>query len=112
MKTPRIKKLYYSISEVSDATGLEQHVLRYWETEFAQLRPRKNRAGNRAYTEADIALVERIKHLLKEERHTLEGARRVLARQGAPDGVAWRDELLRLRGFLVGLRESLDEPGR
>ena len=62
-----IKKLYYAIGEVSDRTGLEAHVLRYWETEFEQLKPRKNRAGRRIYTVEDIAVVERIQHLLRLE---------------------------------------------
>jgi DNA-binding transcriptional MerR regulator len=107
MKTPRIKKLYYSISEVAERTGLEAHVLRYWETEFPQLRPKKNRAGNRAYTEADVALVERIRHLLREDRYTLEGARRELARQDRAGDGAWREELLRLRSFLEDLRAQV-----
>ena len=47
MEAKDIKKLYYSISEVSDITGLKQYVLRYWETEFSQLKPNKNQAGNR-----------------------------------------------------------------
>jgi hypothetical protein len=55
MKHEGIRKLYYSISEVAEITGLEAHVLRYWETEFEQLRPKKNRAGNRVYTDRDIA---------------------------------------------------------
>jgi DNA-binding transcriptional MerR regulator len=109
MKSTRIRKLSYSISEVSQLTGLEAHVLRYWETEFPALAPRKNRAGNRTYTEQDLALVYRIRHLLREERYTLEGARRALERdrEGAP--VAWRDDLLRLRAFLVELRGRLGE---
>ena len=50
MKDFGLKKLYYSISEVSKLTDLEQYILRYWETEFEQLKPSKNRAGNRIYT--------------------------------------------------------------
>ncbi len=69
-----IKKLYYAIGEVSDMTGLEAHVLRYWETEFEQLKPRKNRAGRRIYTVEDIAVVEHIQHLLRVEKYTIEGA--------------------------------------
>jgi hypothetical protein len=57
MKQLGIKKLYYSISEVSKITGLEQYVLRYWETEFEQLKPAKNRAGNRIYTNREIKLI-------------------------------------------------------
>jgi DNA-binding transcriptional MerR regulator len=78
MKDLQIKKLYYSISEVSRMVELEQYVLRYWETEFEQLRPQKNRAGNRVYTEKDIELIRLIKRLTREQRFTIEGARQVL----------------------------------
>lgn len=70
-----IKKLYYSIGEVSKMTGLKQYVLRYWETEFPSLSPSKNRAGNRIYREKDIQLIRYIKHLLYERKYTIEGAR-------------------------------------
>ena len=50
-------KLYFSISEVSEMTGVKAHVLRYWESEFPDLRPKKNRAGNRSYREKDIRMV-------------------------------------------------------
>jgi DNA-binding transcriptional MerR regulator len=72
------KKTYYSISEVCSLTGLEPHVLRYWETEFSQLRPKKNRAGNRAYREKDIEVVKYIKQLLYEEQFTIPGAKKRL----------------------------------
>jgi DNA-binding transcriptional MerR regulator len=78
MKQLGIKKLYYSISEVSKITGLEQYVLRYWESEFEQLRPAKNRAGNRIYTNRDIKMILHIKKLLRDERYTIEGAKQVL----------------------------------
>lgn len=78
MKQAGIKKLYYSISEVSKITGLEQYVLRYWESEFEQLNPSKNRAGNRIYTNRDIKLILYIKKLLRDERYTIEGAKQVL----------------------------------
>ncbi len=79
MKDFGLKKLYYSISEVSKLTGLEQYILRYWETEFEQLRPGKNRAGNRIYTNKDIKLILQIKRLLREEKYTIEGAKKILA---------------------------------
>jgi len=72
------KKVYYSISEVCVKTSLEPHVLRYWETEFPQLRPKKNRAGNRAYREKDIDVVRYIKHLLYQEKYTIPGAKKKL----------------------------------
>lgn len=73
-----MKKLYYSISEVGKITDLEQYVLRYWETEFEQLKPAKNLAGNRIYTNKDIKLILHIKRLLKEEKYTIEGAKKLL----------------------------------
>lgn len=114
MSGDRIKKLYYSIGEVSEITGLEQHVLRYWETEFEELRPRKNRAGRRVYTEEDIAMVRRVQHLLKDEKYTIEGARQALQRgadePGPARGIdeAFRSELERVRAFLQELLDSLE----
>lgn len=78
MKDLSIKKLYYSISEVSKITSIEQYVLRYWETEFEQLRPQKNRAGNRIYTNKDIQLILHIKTLLRERKYTIEGAKKIM----------------------------------
>ncbi len=73
-----LKKLYYSISEVSKLTALEQYILRYWENEFEQLKPAKNRAGNRIYTNKDIQLILKIKKLLRDEKYTIEGAKKIL----------------------------------
>lgn len=78
MKDLSIKKLYYSISEVSKITDIEQYVLRYWETEFEQLNPQKNRAGNRIYTNKNIRLILYIKELLREKKYTIEGAKKIL----------------------------------
>ena len=78
MPREAIKKLYYSIGEVSEATDLKQYVLRYWESEFPQLSPAKNRAGNRTYREKDIELANFIKNLLYEKKYTIEGARQKL----------------------------------
>jgi len=78
MKDLSIKKLYYSISEVSKITDVEQYVLRYWETEFELLKPQKNRAGNRIYTNKDIQLILNIKNLLRDKKYTIEGAKNIL----------------------------------
>ncbi len=78
MKDFEFKKLYYSISEVSRITGLEQHVLRYWESQFPELNPAKNRAGNRIYTNKDISLIFEIKRLVRDEGFTIDGAKKVL----------------------------------
>jgi len=108
MKHEGIRKLYYAIGEVAELTELEAHVLRYWESEFEALRPKKNRAGNRVYTERDIALVRRIKHLLREEKYTIEGARQVLVRDAADEaGYERRREILELRAFLENLLQRV-----
>jgi len=69
-------KLYYSISEVSDLVGVKPHVLRYWETQFKMLRPRKGRGGARMYRKRDIEVRFDIKQLLYDQRFTIAGARR------------------------------------
>ena len=75
---PEEGKLYRSISEVSDLVGVKPHVLRYWETQFSMLRPKKNRAGNRMYRPEELKVLMRIKELLYERRYTIAGARRTL----------------------------------
>jgi len=76
---PKVKKLYYSIGEVSELTQLKAYVLRYWETEFSQLKPPKNRAGNRTYRQKDIDMILNIKDLLYNKKFTIDGARAVLS---------------------------------
>jgi len=80
-----IKKLYYSIGEVSKMVGLKSYVLRYWETEFKQLSPPKNRAGNRTYRQKDIDLILKIKDLLHGKKFTIEGARSVVSGKSATE---------------------------
>jgi DNA-binding transcriptional MerR regulator len=94
MKSLGIKKLYYSISEVSKITDLEQYVLRYWESEFDELKPAKNRAGNRIYTNRDIKLILHIKKLLRDERYTIEGAKQVLKNYAPETGMGEQLELI------------------
>ena len=75
---PPESKLYRSISEVSELVGVKPHVLRYWETQFGMLRPKKNRAGNRMYRPDEIKLLLRIRELLYGRRYTIAGAKRTL----------------------------------
>jgi DNA-binding transcriptional MerR regulator len=84
-----IKKLYHSIGEVSEMTGLKQYVLRYWESEFPTLAPPKNRAGNRVYREKDIVLIKYIKHLLYDKKFTIEGAKQKLKSVKPEDLQRW-----------------------
>ena len=74
MRSTGIKKLYYSIREVSELTGVESHVLRFWEKEFSQLNPRRGRSGNRTYTERNIKVILAIKDLLYGQKYTIRGA--------------------------------------
>jgi len=78
MTTDAVEKLYYRIGEVEALTEIPAYVLRYWESEFKLLRPKKNPAGQRLYRKKDLELVLRIKTLLYEERLTLEGAKKRL----------------------------------
>jgi DNA-binding transcriptional MerR regulator len=75
---PVAPKEYYSISEVCELVGLRPHVLRYWETQFSPLNPSKNRSGNRVYQRKEINLIMLVKHLLYEEKYTVEGAKQKL----------------------------------
>ena len=78
MQAREVKKLYYSIGEISQKTGLKQYVLRYWETEFSHIKPSKNRAGNRVYKESDYNNIKELKDLLHNRKFTIKGAKQYL----------------------------------
>jgi len=71
-------KLFYKIGEVSKIVGVEPYVLRYWETEFPFIKPRKSKSGQRVYIKKDIELLLQVKRLLYQERYTIEGVRKKL----------------------------------
>jgi DNA-binding transcriptional MerR regulator len=107
-------KLYYRIGEVEAITGVPAYVLRYWESEFKLLRPKKNPAGQRLYRKKDLELVLRIKGLLYDERLTLEGAKKRLRNESRASqmdlglrSTAMEDALRRIRDRLRALRERL-----
>lgn len=77
-------KLFYKIGEVSRIAGVEPYVLRYWETEFSFLKPRKNKSGQRVYVRKDLELVLQIKKLLYEDRFTIEGVRKKFGESEPP----------------------------
>jgi DNA-binding transcriptional MerR regulator len=77
----KMKKLYYTIGEVSKLTGVEPHVLRYWETLFNELSPAKNRAGKRVFKEKDIQTVLTLKELIQSKKYSTAGARKFLKDQ-------------------------------
>jgi DNA-binding transcriptional MerR regulator len=110
------EKLYYRIGEVEQITDVPAYVLRYWESEFKLLRPKKNPAGQRLYRPRDLELVQRIKTLLYDERLTLEGAKKRLlaesrkANQQLDLGLreaTYADALKRVRDRLTALRARL-----
>ncbi len=82
---PQPNKLFYRIGEVSRLTGLEPYVLRYWETEFPQLKPDKGRSGQRLYKKKDLDHIVQIKFLLYKEGYTISGARKKLNGKGDQD---------------------------
>jgi DNA-binding transcriptional MerR regulator len=108
MSEPIAKKVYYSIGEVCDLTGLKPHVLRYWETQFEVLNPTKNRAGNRVYRSKDIESVLLVKHLLYEQKYTIEGAnKRLIGMRKDGELEEERQEVLGPE-FLSGMKDELE----
>jgi len=109
MDEPIAKKVYYSIGEVCDLTGLKPHVLRYWETQFGVLNPTKNRAGNRVYRPKEIEIILLVKHLLYEKKYTIEGANnRLVEMRRAGKLEEERQDVLEPE-FLEGIKAELVE---
>lgn len=125
MKSLPSGRLYYSISEVSDLVGVKAHVLRYWETQFRMLRPKKGRGGARMYRKRDIEILFEIKQLLYDQRFTIAGARRRIldGKSDEKDQIELpfskldREETLRalrkdMEGLLNLLRQEAQSRGR
>lgn len=106
------EKLYFKIGEVAKIVGAKPYVLRYWETEFAILKPGKTRSKHRLYRRKDVDLLLRIKDLLHTRRFTIEGARKKLREESStPEStspVATSGALAEIREALVRLRDSLN----
>jgi DNA-binding transcriptional MerR regulator len=75
-------KLYFKIGEVATLSGVKQHVLRYWESEFPSIRPQKSKSNQRLYRRRDVEAVIAVKHLLYDQKFTIEGAKKHLKEQG------------------------------
>src|SRR6478736_1977746 len=108
-KEKEIEKLYYSIGEVAEMFSVAPSLIRFWESEFDLIKPKKNRKGNRQFTKEDIDHVRTIYHLVKEKGFTLQGAKEMLKNdsQSVRDKMDLLDSLKRVRSFLVELREKL-----
>ena|SRR5690606_30546422 len=108
-KEKEIEKLYYSIGEVAEMFTVAPSLIRFWESEFDIIKPKKNRKGNRQFTKEDIDNVRLIYHLVKEKGFTLQGAKEMLRHdsQAVKDKMQMIDSLRNVRGFLVELRDRL-----
>jgi len=108
-KEKEIEKLYYSIGEVAEQFNVAPSLIRFWESEFDLIRPKKNRKGNRQFTKEDIDNVRTIYHLVKEKGFTLQGAKEMLRNDNSSvkDKIEMIDSLKSVRRFLVELRDKL-----
>jgi DNA-binding transcriptional MerR regulator len=108
-KEKEIEKLYYSIGEVAEIFNVAPSLIRFWESEFDLIKPKKNRKGNRQFTREDIDNVRTIYHLVKEKGFTLQGAKEMLRNdsQAVRDKMEMIESLRSVRKFLTELREKL-----
>lgn len=109
-KEKEIEKLYYSIGEVAEQFNVAPSLIRFWESEFDLIKPKKNRKGNRQFTKEDIDNVRTIYHLVKEKGFTLQGAKEMLRNtdNSVKDKIELIDSLKSVRKFLVELRDKLN----
>ena len=108
-KEKEIEKIYYSIGEVAEMFNVAPSLIRFWESEFELIQPKKNRKGNRQFTKEDIDNVRTIYHLVKEKGFTLQGAKEMLRNdsQAVKDKMEMISSLKRVRLFLNEVREKL-----
>ena len=101
-------KLYFKIGEVSSITDLPPYVLRFWESEFPSIRPKRSGSGQRLYKKKDIEMIFQIKHLLHHEKFTVKGARRHLSQTQKKKGpTASAVSLDEIRTELKNIRDML-----
>ena len=108
-KEKEIEKQYYSIGEVAAMFEVAPSLIRFWETEFDVLKPRKSKKGNRLFSPKDIENLRLVYHLVKERGFTIQGAREVLKNQSVQikDKVEIIQSLEKVREFLVGIKNQL-----
>jgi DNA-binding transcriptional MerR regulator len=108
-KEKKTGKVYYSIGEVAALFEVNASLIRFWEKEFDILKPKKNKKGNRLFTQEDLDNLRIIYHLVKERGFTLQGARDKLKenREDVVNKVEAIDSLNRIRGFLLDLKEQI-----
>jgi DNA-binding transcriptional MerR regulator len=108
-KEKEIEKIYYSIGEVAEMFNVAPSLIRFWESEFEIIQPKKNRKGNRQFTKEDIDNVRTIYHLVKEKGFTLQGAKEMLRNdsQAVKDKMEMIGSLKRVRQFLTEVKDKL-----
>ena len=108
-KEKEIEKIYYSIGEVAEQFNVAPSLIRFWESEFDLIQPKKNRKGNRQFTKEDIENVRTIYHLVKQKGFTLQGAKEMLRNdtQAVRDKMEMYESLKKIRQFLVEVRDKL-----
>jgi DNA-binding transcriptional MerR regulator len=108
-KEKEIEKIYYSIGEVSDMFNVAPSLIRFWESEFEMIQPKKNRKGNRQFTKEDINQVKLIYHLVKEKGFTLQGAKEMLKSdsQTVNEKIELIESLKTIRHFLTEVKDKL-----
>ena len=107
----KVEKLYYAIGEVAVMFDVNTSLIRFWESEFDILKPKKNKKGNRLFTQKDLAYLKIIYDLVKEKGHTLEGAKRALKddRNALLEKQELKDRLIKIRSQLVNLLEEISQ---
>ena len=102
-------KLFYSIGEVAKMFDVNTSLIRFWEKEFTIIKPKKNKKGNRMFTQEDVDNFHIIYHLVKERGFTLQGAKSKLKenKQDTIDNIEVVKSLKNLKGFLLDIKENL-----
>jgi DNA-binding transcriptional MerR regulator len=108
-KEKDIEKLYFSIGEVADMFKVAPSLIRFWQTEFDIINPKKNRKGNRQFTKEDIENLKIVYHLVKEKGYTLQGAKEIIknGKGKAMDNLEMIKSLEKVKNFLLELKKNL-----
>ena len=106
-KEREISKKYYSIGEVAEKLDLNTSLIRFWESEFEILNPKKNKKGLRKYTQKDIEIIEKIYHLLKKQGFTIDGAKKAFKSKEETDSETFQSQLENIKNRLIEIRKKI-----
>ena len=104
-KEKEIEKLFYSIGEIAEMLDISSSMIRFWEKEFTQLKPKKSLSGTRQYSKGDIELIKRIQHLVKQKGFTLDGAKKALQQNESKTDFRVKESI----DALVGLKRKVEQ---